>query len=676
MQTTESISEETRHLRRTMRDLVALSMLPAVWTGHGPDGIAQSLADVLLKTLALDLVYIQLQGYSEADLVEAARSRQQPDVQAQVIGQALGPSLQADVAGLPLSIPNPLGSGTLRMVITRFGHTGNSGVLVAGSQRSDFPTEADRLLLGVGANQTAIVIQRKRAERLLEEQREGLRATLASTRLLASIVESSQDAIVSKSLDGIIQTWNAAAERVFGFTAAQAVGRHISLIIPADRAAEEEEIIARIRAGERVKHFDTVRVRSDGQHIPVSLTISPIRGEAGQIVGASKIARDITDRKKAEERIYGLMAELRQTDKRKDEFLATLAHELRNPLASIRSCLELMRQVKDHGELIEDARRTMERQMTQMVRLVDDLMDVNRINQNKLQLRKERIDLAAVVQSAVETCRPPIEEHGHQLTVTLPPEALPLDADPTRLAQVFANLLTNAAKYTERGGRIWLSAERVGTNVVVKVKDTGIGISAEALPTLFQMFTQVDRSLERSQGGLGIGLTLVKRLTEMHGGTVAAHSEGPSKGSAFTVCLPLVTEVPKPLQSSAGKAAVVSGQCILVVDDRKDSADSLAMLLKLLGNEVHTAYDGVEAVRAAEEHRPEVILLDIGLPKLNGYEAGRRIRERLGNNVLLIALTGWGGEEDRRRSTEAGFNTHMTKPVELDALQELLASVG
>jgi CheY-like chemotaxis protein len=331
-----------------------------------------------------------------------------------------------------------------------------------------------------------------------------------------------------------------------------------------------------------------------------------------------------------------------------------------------------MRQAKDDKELIEDARRTMERQMTQMMRLVDDLMDVNRINQHKLQLRKQWIDLAAVVQSAVETSRPLIEQGGHQLTVMLPQEPISLDGDLTRLAQVFANLLTNAAKYTEPGGRIGLTAERVGSNAIVKVRDTGIGIPAEAMPTLFEMFSQVERSLERSQGGLGIGLMLVKRLTEMHGGTVEAHSEGPYKGSEFTVSLPIVTEKPKPPKSEAEKAITVSGRRILVVDDLKDSAQSLAILLKVLGNEVRTAYDGEEAVRAAEEYRPEVILLDISLPKLNGYEAARRIRERLGNNVVMIALSGWGGEEDRRRSTEAGFNAHMTKPVELDTLQKLL----
>ncbi len=795
MHTPENAIEENRYLRRSMRDLVALSTLPAVWTGLSPDGIARSLADVLLNTLSLDLIYVRLKGLTGGGVVEVVRNKHGSDASHVEAVKASLASVLRDRSDSTSTIPNPFGAGTLHIAVTRFGIADDHGVLIAGSRRADFPSEGDRLLLSVGGNQTAIVIQNRLAERLLEEQREWLRVTLASigdgvittdtegritflnaiaesltgwtqdeaagqpltsvfnivnehtrqtvenpalrallegricglanntiliakdgsekpiddsaapirtkegkiggavlvfrdvserrrlekqvaaelaaARLLAAIVESSEDAIVSKSLNGIIQTWNVAAERLFGYTAEQAVGRHISLLFPADRA-EEEEIIARIRGGERVKHFDTVRVRSDGQHIPVSLTISPIKDEVGRIVGASKIARDITDRKESEKRHYDLMAELKQADKRKDEFLATLAHELRNPLATIRNSLELIRHAKGDSELIEDTRRTMERQMTQMVRLVEDLMDVNRISQNKLQLRKERIDLAAVVQSAVETSRPLIEQCGHQLTVTMPQQPILLDGDLTRLAQVFANLLTNAAKYTEPGGRIWLIAERVGSNAVVKVKDTGIGIPAEALPTLFEMFTQVGRSLEWSQGGLGIGLTLVKHLTEMHGGTVEAHSDGPSKGSEFTIRLPVVTEKPKPPKSVVEKAAVMSGRRILVVDDLKDSAQSLAMLLKLMGNEVRTAYDGEEAVRAAEEYRPEVILLDIGLPKLNGYEAARRIRERLGRHVQMIALSGWGGEEDRRRATEAGFNAHMTKPVELDALQKLL----
>ena len=282
-----------------------------------------------------------------------------------------------------------------------------------------------------------------------------------------------------------------------------------------------------------------------------------------------------------------------------------------------------------------------------------------------------------VVNSAVEASRPLIEKWGHGLTVTIPPQSIQIEADPTRMAQVLSNLLNNAAKYMDQGGRIWVIAERENGHVLIRVKDTGIGIPAETLPRIFDMFTQVDRSLERSEGGLGIGLTLVQRLVEMHGGTVEARSDGPGKGSEFVVRL-AVAEVkdqkPQGAACDGEKGAAPAGRRILVVDDNRDAADSLGMLLRMMGNEVHTAHDGLEAVRAAAAFQPEVVLLDLGLPKLNGYEAARRIREQDGGaDMVLIAVTGWGQEEDRRRSKEAGFDHHMTKPVEFADLQKLLA---
>jgi PAS domain S-box-containing protein len=502
-------------------------------------------------------------------------------------------------------------------------------------------------------------------------------ARLAAARLLASIVESSGDAIVSKSQDGIIQTWNAAAHLLFGYTAEQAVGKHISLIIPSDRAEEEDHIISRIRAGEPVDHFETVRLRSDGQPIHVSLTISPIKDEAGHVVGASKIARDITDRKQAEERIYGLLAELKDVDRRKDEFLAVLAHELRGPLAPLRNTLEIMKRADGNGDFLQKAHSTMERQLGQLVRLVDDLIDVSRITRNKLELRRDRVELASIIHQSVEACRPLAESASHQVSVTLTPEPIYLHADPVRLAQVFGNLLNNACKYTEPGGKISLTVERQGSDVVVTVKDNGLGIPPDKLASVFEMFTQIDRTLERSQGGLGIGLTLVKRLVELHGGTVTAHSRGPGKGSEFVVRLPILIEKPKHDVPRPAAAPPNTPHRILVVDDNRDSATSLALLLKFTGNETHTAHDGLEAVEAAERFRPDVVLLDIGLPKLNGYDACRRIREQLwGKHMLLVALTGWGQQEDHRRSKEVGFDRHMVKPVDLDALQAMLAALG
>ncbi len=320
----------------------------------------------------------------------------------------------------------------------------------------------------------------------------------------------------------------------------------------------------------------------------------------------------------------------------------------------------------------------MERQVEQMVRLVDDLMDLSRISRGKIDLRKERVRLAAVVESAVETSRPLVEQMGHGLTVALPEQPITLDADPTRLAQVFLNLLTNAAKYTDRGGRIRLTAERQGSDVVVAVADTGVGIPADQLPRIFQMFAQVDRSLEKAQGGLGIGLCLVKRLVEMHGGSIEARSGGPGRGSEFVVRLPVVVEASVPPPAGRDEPAdPKSSLRILIVDDNTDGADSLAMMLKVMGNDTRTAYDGQEGVERADEFRPDVVLLDIGLPKLNGYEACRHIRgQPWGTGVVLIAMTGWGQDEDRRRSHEAGFDHHLVKPVDPAALMKLLAGLS
>jgi CheY-like chemotaxis protein/two-component sensor histidine kinase len=355
-----------------------------------------------------------------------------------------------------------------------------------------------------------------------------------------------------------------------------------------------------------------------------------------------------------------------------------LAHELRNPLAPIRNSLQVMRLAGGGSETVEKARCVVERQLEQLVRLVDDLLDVSRITTGKVVLRRERVRLAAVVESAVETSRPLVEQMGHGLTVTLPEQQLVVDADPTRLAQVFVNLLNNAAKSTERGGHVWLTAERQGSDAVVSVRDTGVGIAADQLPRIFDMFSQVARSLERSQGGLGIGLTLVRRLVEMHDGRIEARSEGPGRGSEFVVRLPVVVEasVPPPAERPE-PAAPKSSLRILIVDDNRDGADSLGMMLRMMGNDTRTAYDGQEGVDVAGEFRPDVILLDIGLPRLNGYEACRRIRgQPWGAGVVLIAVTGWGQEEDRRRSHEAGFDKHMVKPVDPTALMKLLAELN
>jgi signal transduction histidine kinase/CheY-like chemotaxis protein len=369
-----------------------------------------------------------------------------------------------------------------------------------------------------------------------------------------------------------------------------------------------------------------------------------------------------------------LIRELKEADRRKDEFLATLAHELRNPLAPIRNSLHIMRLTTDTGAA-EQARSMMERQLGQMVRLIDDLLDVSRITRGKLELRKERVELAAVVSMAVDTTRPLIEAAGHALTITLPPEPIYLDADPMRLAQVFSNLLNNAAKYMDRGGRLWLTAAPNGSDVVVSVRDAGIGIPAEALPAVFDMFIQLDHAREKSQGGLGIGLTLVKRLVEMHGGSVTAQSEGVGKGSEFIARLP-IAERRQPARVVSNEQQMKArdpGYRILIADDNRDAADSLSMMLRLMGNEVRTVQDGAEAIKEAATFRPDVALLDIGMPRVNGYEVARSIRnQRWGASMRLVALTGWGQDEDKRRAIEAGFDQHFTKPVNPESLERLI----
>jgi CheY-like chemotaxis protein len=367
-----------------------------------------------------------------------------------------------------------------------------------------------------------------------------------------------------------------------------------------------------------------------------------------------------------------------------DEFLAMLAHELRGTLAPLGNMLEILKRAPEgNRELIQQARGTMERQLSQLVRLVDDLLDVSRITRNRLELRKELVELAPILRRVIESARAWTAGVEHQVEVTVPPEPIWLDADPARLTQVFHNLFNNACKYTEPTGRIWVTVERPESerqppDVVVRFKDTGVGIAPDRLSSIFEAFMQVDRSLERAQGGLGIGLTLVKRLVEMHGGMVSARSDGLGHGSEFVVRLP-VAAAPGGMPADAAPPAALypsGARRFLVVDDNADSTASLAMLLSIEGHETRTARDGIEALATAEQFLPEVVLLDIGLPRLNGYETAKRIRQSAwGRDVVLIALTGWGQEEDRRKSKEAGFDGHMVKPVDFDALMKLLASL-
>jgi PAS domain S-box-containing protein len=468
--------------------------------------------------------------------------------------------------------------------------------------------------------------------------------------------------------------WSTTKEELYGLPAGGFGGRYEDwkqAVHPDDRDRAEAD---RRRAVAEGTDLDTEFriVRPDGATRWIASKGKVFYAGDGEPLRMLGVSLDVTERKRTEK-------ELRDADRQKDEFLATLAHELRNPLAPMLHAMQILKAKGPLPPELEWARGVLERQAQVMTRLLEDLLDVSRISRNQLELRQERVELAAVLEVALETSRPVIEAGSHELTVTLPPEPIRLHADPLRLAQVFANLLNNAAKYTQEGGRIRLIAERQGSDVIVSVKDSGIGIAAEMLARIFEMFSQAKPALVRSQGGLGIGLSLAKGLVELHAGSIEAHSVGPGRGSEFVVRLPVAAEAParEPAQTSDDEPKPTTKYRILIVDDNQDSVDSLAMLLKIMGNEVATAYDGEQAVEAAEAIRPDVVLLDIGMPKLNGYDACRRIREQpWGEGMFLIALTGWGQEEDRRRTEEAGFNRHMVKPVDADVLMKLLATLS
>ncbi len=403
-------------------------------------------------------------------------------------------------------------------------------------------------------------------------------------------------------------------------------------------------------------------------------------GEADSIrVGI--VFNDITERKRNEENLRQFAADMSEADRRKSEFLATLAHELRNPLAPIRSGLGVMRMSSGNPTVIAKVLSMMDRQVDQMVHLIDDLMDIARISGGKVDLRKQKSELKTMLASAIETSLPLIEAGKHELVIDISNETLVLDADPTRIAQVFGNLLNNAAKYTPSGGKITMSAYRQGHEAVVSVSDNGGGIEQGSLSVIFEMFNQVGRDLERSQGGLGIGLSLVRRLVEMHGGTVAATSDGINLGASFTVRLPLAHVVIKPVSSDLASLtddlAQVRALRVMVVDDNVDAAQTLCTVLEMKGHAVAVAFNGLQALKVAEEFGPQIAFLDIGMPGMNGYEAAQALRKMPGQEkMVLIALTGWGAENDRGRTREAGFNHHLTKPAELATIDELLASLN
>jgi PAS domain S-box-containing protein len=484
--------------------------------------------------------------------------------------------------------------------------------------------------------------------------------------LLAAIVESSDDAIVSKTLEGIITSWNDGARRLFGYTSEEIIGRPITTLIPPELHQEETAILARLRSGDRIDHYETVRVTKDGRRVEVSLTVSPVRDSTGRVIGASKVARDITDRRLAE-RVQA------DAERHKDEFLAMLGHELRNPLAPIRNIAEILRRRAIGDPEQQQLSRVLDRQVQQMTRLLDDLLDMSRIRQGKLQLQKETVDALTVVARAVETSRPFIDSRRHILDVSLPTESIRVHGDVTRLVQLLGNLLNNAAKYTPDGGTITITVKASEGDAEISVRDTGIGISPELLPTVFDMFVQGDQTLGRAHGGLGIGLTLVRTIAELHAGSVAVRSEGAGRGSEFIVRLPRV---------QAGQGGEGAGRLlperrsrdtkrVVIVDDNRDAADSLAMMLRMGKHEVVAVGTGQEALDAVRRLRPDLVLLDIGLPDIDGYDVAQQLRSE-GYSGTLAALTGHGLPEDRERARRAGFDHHLVKPVDPRTLEAML----
>jgi PAS domain S-box-containing protein len=688
---------------------------------------------------------------------------------------------------------------------------------------------------------TGAVIAASETARDIEAQKRAESATAQ----LAAIVESSEDAVISKTLDGIVQSWNAGAQRIFGYTPEEMIGKPITTIIPRELHDEEAMIIGRIRDGQPIRHFDTTRLAKDGRRIPISLAVSPIRNVRGKVVGASKVARDITERRLAAEaaalvrlseastrlwqcrslasgldevlqtvkqltgatkgnvqlvnpgrntlsivahdgfdaaflatfehistddrsaacgralatgspvviedvladpeyavhqdvaraagyrsvvsvplfaadgsklgaisvhfpsphrpteaemrrlQLYCRQASdfvqrihlehtlrkreeaLKEADSRKNEFLALLAHELRNPIAPIRYALAMARKPGVSAEQRSRAEDIIDRQAAHMARLLDDLLDISRITRGSLELRKTAVTLDKAIATAVEGAQPFLDAKRHALQIRLPDHPLHLEADPARLAQILSNLLINAAKFTPESGRIELEAANEGDEVAVTVRDNGIGIGPDVMPRLFSLFSQAQPALDRTANGLGVGLALVRGLVHLHGGTVEARSAGPGRGSEFIVRLPAGAAGLRDETPDDASAAVAAPMRVLVVDDNRDAADSCAMLLELSGHRARTAYNGTQALQLGENLLPHIVLLDIGLPDLDGYEIARRIRATpWGAHLPLVAVTGWGKEEDRERAFAAGFDHHLTKPVAPEAVASLVTSLA
>ncbi|MEP6835500.1 MAG: PAS domain S-box protein [Gemmatimonas sp.] len=510
---------------------------------------------------------------------------------------------------------------------------------------------------------TRDLTERRRHEEALRESEERFRLLVDGVRDYAIIMLNSA---------GFVQTWNAGAQAILGYSAAEIVGRHFSNFYPTDgvESGWPEDELAEAATNGRFEE-EGWRVRRDGTRFWASVILTALRSADGKLVGYAKVTRDITDRQR--------LATLVRSTREMTEFLAMLSHELRNPLAPIRNAVAILELDQNADATAVWSRELIARQVSHMSRLVDDLLDVSRITSGKISLKFEVLDLRTTISQSVEACEPQAAARKHTLTVSVPEDAVMVRGDTARLLQVFTNLLNNAIKYTPDGGSVNLTLHANGQHAFARITDNGIGLRPDQLERVFDLFAQGERSLARSEGGLGIGLTLVRRLLELHGGTVQAYSSGPQLGSTFEVQLPLVDspmsvrndqEVKKP-------DLVFARHRILVVDDNADSLSSMQQLLRLRGHSVRGALDGTSALQLVAEFHPELVLLDIGLPGLSGYDLARLIRANHENDsVVLCATTGYGQNEDRRRSRDAGFNHHLVKPVDFAAIEAVISSLS
>src|SRR3989475_11556239 len=506
---------------------------------------------------------------------------------------------------------------------------------------------------------------------------------------IAAIVDSFDDAIVSKTFDGLITSWNRAAERMFGWTAAEAVGRSISIVVPPENLAEEEDILTRIRHGEKIEHFETVRMRKDGSRFEASLTVSPILGARGEVIGASKTARDVSARKRAEAERVALMRavqrareEAEEINRSKDQFLAVLSHELRTPLNAIFGWARMLQSADLDETMTRRAVEAILRNATAQVQLVEDLLDVSRIITGKMRLDVQSLDLKSVIESALDAVQPAASAKDLSIETVLDSNAGPVRGAPDRLRQVVWNLLMNAIKFTPRDGRIQVQLRKVKSHVEIVVSDNGEGIQPEILPFIFDRFRQGDSTTTRPHGGLGLGLALVRHLVDLHGGRVRAASDGPGRGATFVVELPVAILGPEAgttLETSAATGALpLQNVRVLLVDDDADGLDLTTVMLTNSGAQVKTAVSVAAALNVLESWPADVLVSDIEMPGEDGYELLRRIRakERGGRTRLpALALTAYGRPEDRRRTLAAGFNLHLAKPIDPSELVLAVANL-